>query len=68
MNYFFFFFSFKVPSVFWPANIKPNVYFCQSEPETVNNPENMHFWIIEGFRIKYLKKKINFWGSITDQS
>ena len=61
-----FFFLFKVPTLFWPAKSKSDVYYCRLEPETLNNPENSIFRIIESFVIKFAKK-FNFHGSITDK-
>ena len=50
------FFLFNQGSVFWPAKSKYDVYFFRSEPETLDNPENRHFRIIETLRIKFTKK------------
>ena len=53
--------------VFWPAKSKSDVYFCQPEPEIIDNPENKHFLGLS--RVSELNsiQKIIFCGSITDQ-
>ena len=37
------FFLIMEGSVFWPAKSKSDVYFCQPEPETLDNSEKQAF-------------------------
>ena len=51
-------FFFIQGSVLWPAKSKSDVNFCQTEPETFDNPEKNIFRIIQGFTIKLTKTKL----------
>ena len=46
-----FFFIFLIQGiVFWPEKSKSDVYFCQPEPEILDNPEKQAFTKYQGFQ------------------